>query len=73
METLHGEELAVDGVMRLIQHGAHRWHLRVCEHRIPACFFVLEPVANARAVRFSHRRVDAIGKVTQALAHCHHP
>ena len=73
METLHGEELAVDGVMRLIQHGAHRWHLRVCEHRIPAGFFVLEPVANALAVRFSHRRGDAIGKVTQALAHCHHP
>ena len=41
METLHGEELAVDGVMRLIQHGAHRWHLRVFEHRIPAGFFVL--------------------------------
>jgi hypothetical protein len=30
-------------------------------------------VANALAVRFAHRRGDAIGKVTQALAHCHHP
>ena len=38
METFHGEELAVDGIVRLIQHGAHRWHLRVFEHRIPARF-----------------------------------
>src|SRR4029434_10470289 len=37
VESLHGEELAVDGVMRLIQHRAHRRHLRVCEHGIPAC------------------------------------
>ncbi len=67
MEPLHGEELAVDGVVRLIQHGAHRRHLRVFEHRIPAGFFVLEPVANALAVRFSHCRGDVIGKVAQAL------
>ena len=73
METLHGVELAVDGVMRLIQHGAHRWHLRVCEHRIPASFFVLEPVANALAMFFAHRRGDAIGKVAQTLAQGHHP
>jgi len=50
-----------------IQHGAHHRHLRVCERRIPAGFFVLEPVANALAVRFSHRRSDAISKVAQAL------
>src|SRR5919202_5091656 len=73
METLHGEELAVDGVMRLIQHGAHRRHLRGWEYRIPAGAFGLEPVANARALRFSHRRSDAIGTVTPARAHCHHP
>ena len=36
--TFHGEELAVDGVVRLIQHRAHRWHLGVGEHRIPAGF-----------------------------------
>jgi hypothetical protein len=33
VESLHGEEFSVDGVVRLIQHGAHRRHLRVCEHR----------------------------------------
>ena len=27
VEALHGEELAVDGVVRLIQHGAHRRRL----------------------------------------------
>src|SRR5215831_13231735 len=36
VEAFHGEELAVDGVVRLVQHRAHRRHLRVCEYRIPA-------------------------------------
>src|SRR5262249_35163918 len=35
MEAFHGEKLAVDGVVRLIQHGAHGRHLRVCEHPYP--------------------------------------
>ena len=73
VESLHGEEFAVDGVVRLLQHGAHRRHLWGCEHRIPAGFLVLEPLADARALRFSHRRGDVIGKVAQALAPCHHP
>ena len=34
--SLHGEHLPVHGVMRLIQGCAHRWHLRVFKHRIPA-------------------------------------
>ena len=38
MESFHGEKLAVDGVVRLIQHGAHGRHLRVFKHRIPAGF-----------------------------------
>jgi hypothetical protein len=45
MEAFHGEKLAVDGVVRLVQNRAHRRHLRVFEHRIPPRFFVLEPVA----------------------------
>ena len=73
VESLHGEEFAVDGVVRLIQHGAHRRHLWGCAHRLPASLLVLEPLANALARRFSHRRGDAIGKVTQALPHCHYP
>src|SRR6266446_9812020 len=56
VESLHGEEFAVDGVVRLIQHGAHRRHLWGCEHRIPAGFLVLEPLANALAMRFAYRR-----------------
>jgi hypothetical protein len=30
-------------------------------------------MANALALLFAHRRGDAIGKVAQALAQCHHP
>src|SRR5882762_7513064 len=49
VEAFHGEELTVDGVVRLVHHRAHRRHLRVFEYRIPARFFVLEPVANTLA------------------------
>ena len=72
MKSLHGEQLAVHGVVRLIQNRAHRRHLGVFEHRVPARFFGLEPVANALAMCFAHRRVDAIGKVAQTLTQCHH-
>jgi hypothetical protein len=73
VEALHGEECAVDGVVRLIENGAHRRHLRVGEHRRPAGVRGLEPLANARAMRFSHRRGDAISTVAQVVASCHHP
>jgi len=63
VEALHGEELAVDGVVRLIQHGAHRRHLRVGEHRIPPRFLGLKPAPHALAMRFSHRRGDVSGTV----------
>jgi hypothetical protein len=63
VETFHGEELAVDGIVRLIQNSAHRRHLQVFEHRIPAGFLLLEPMANALAMRFSHNRGDVIGTV----------
>src|SRR5262249_304166 len=73
MEAFHGEEFAVDGVVRLIQHGAHRRPLWGCEIRIPSVLLALEPSAHALALRFALRRSDAIGKVAQALAHCHCP
>src|SRR5207245_10440825 len=73
VQPLHGEELAVDGVVCLIQYRTHCRHLGVREHSVPARFFGLEPVANALAMFFSYRRGDAIGKVTQALAQCHRP
>jgi len=72
VEAFHGEELAVDGVVRLVQHRAHRRHLRVFEYRIPACLFFLEPVANTLAMVFSHCLVDAIREVAQQLAQGHH-
>ena len=73
MKPLHGEELAVDGIVRLIQHRAHRWHLGVGEHRIPPRFLGLKPAPHALAMLCAHRRGDAIGKVAEALAQCHDP
>ena len=71
-ESLHGEQLAVHGVVRLIQNCTHRRHLGVFEYRVSARFFGLKPVANTLAVRLAHRRVDAIGKMAQALTQGHH-
>ena len=50
MEPFHREQFPLDGVMGLIQQGAGRRHLRVCEHRIPARFLVLKPAPYAFAV-----------------------
>ena len=63
MEVFHHEELAVDGVMRLIQHGTHRRHLGVFEHRIPARFFVLKPTLHTLAMILSNRGRDVVRKV----------
>src|SRR5215467_1054494 len=68
VKALHGEQLAVHGVVRLISHRAHRRHPGVFEHRVPARFFGLKPVANTRTMRFAHRHVDAMGKVAQTLS-----
>ena len=73
VKPFQGEKLAVQGVVRLIPYRAHRRPLGVFEHGVPARFFGLEPVANALAMVFAHRRGEAIGKVAQALAPCHHP
>src|SRR5688500_15382286 len=73
MEALHRKQLAVEGVVRLIQHCTHRRHLGVFESRVPARLFGLEPVAHTLTVRFTHRRVDATSKVAQALSQCYHP
>jgi len=72
VEACHGEELAVDGVVRLVQHRAHRRHLGVFQHRIPARFFVLNPVAYTLAVLFAHRCRDVINTMAASLAQCHH-
>jgi hypothetical protein len=65
VEPFHSEELAVDSVVRLVQHRAHRRHLRVFQHRILARFLVLEPAADPLTMLLSHRRIDSIGKVEQ--------
>ena len=64
VEPLHGEELAVDGVVRLIQHRAHRRHLRVCEHGILAGFLLLKPVPHALTVLLAHGGGEVIDKAT---------
>src|SRR6266852_8616847 len=50
MKPLHREELAVKGVVGLVQQRAAGRHLWVFEYRIPPGFLVLEPVAYALAV-----------------------
>ena len=62
MKAFHVEELAVDRVMRLIQCRAHRRHLRVFEHRIPARFLLFEPIPYAFTVLLAHCGRDVGGK-----------
>jgi hypothetical protein len=46
MEAFHHEQVLADGAMRLIDQGAGHRHQEVCEHGIPTCLFVLEPVSD---------------------------
>jgi hypothetical protein len=73
MEPFHGEELPVNGVMRLIQKRAAGWHLRVCEHGIPACLLVRKPAPYPLAIRCSSHGGDVIGKAAEPLAQRKHP
>jgi len=68
MESLHREQFPVDGVMRLIQERAHRRHLRLFEHRIPACLLVLNPVAHVSAVLCTYRGRNVVDKAAEPLA-----
>ncbi len=49
-ETLHREEFSLDGVVGLIQQDAGHRHLGIFQHRIPAGFLVLKPLAHTMAV-----------------------
>jgi len=73
LKPFHGEQLPVDGVMRLIQQGARHWHLQVCEHRIPACLLVPHPVPYAVAVGHSSCHGHVVRKAPQSLAERKHP
>jgi len=70
MESLHREELAVHGIVGLVQNRAHRRHLGVFEHRIPPSLLLPEPVANALAMLSSHRGGDVIGKTVVSAKQC---
>ena len=63
MEAFHHEQLALDGVMRLIKQGAGHRHLGVFEHGIPAGFLFVKPAPHPRAIGCSSRGGDVIDKV----------
>jgi hypothetical protein len=73
MKAFHGEELPLDGIMRLIEQGARHGHLRVCEHRVPACLLVLHPTPYPLAIGRPRRGGDMSGEVPQPLAERKHP
>ena len=50
VKRFHHEEFPLDGVVGLIQQGAGHGHLRVCEDRISARLFVLEPAPDTLPV-----------------------
>lgn len=64
MEPFHGKELPFDRIMRLIQQSAGDGHLRVCKHRIPTGFLLLEPAPDALGIGHPCRVGDVVGKVT---------
>src|SRR5262245_27781199 len=63
MEAFHREQLPLDGIMGLIQQGTGHGHLRVCQHRIPPSFLLLEPASHTRAIGRPHGGGDAVDKV----------
>src|SRR5713101_7102855 len=62
MKPFHREQFPVNRVMRLIQERTRHGHLRVCEHRIPAGFLVLKPLAHPVAVGLPCGVGDMVGK-----------
>ena len=58
-----GEELPIDGIVRLIQHRTHRRHLGVFEYRIPARFLICKPMPYALTMVLANCGGDMVGKV----------
>ena len=73
VKRFHHEQLPVDGVVGLIQHGAGHGHLGVGEDRIPARLLVLHPASHALAIGCSRRAGDVVHKMAQPLAEREHP
>jgi len=67
MESLHCEEVALDGVVGLIPQGTGPWHLGVGEDGLPACLLVLHPPPHALTVGRPCRGRDVVGKVASPL------
>jgi hypothetical protein len=63
MESLHHEELPLDGVMRLIEQRTGHGHLWVFKDGIPACFLGLKSLAHTVAVGLPCGVGDMGGKV----------
>jgi hypothetical protein len=73
VKAVHREQLPLDGVMGLIQHGARHRHLRGCEDRRPARVLLLHPAPPALAVSLPRRSGEIIGKVAEPLTQRKHP
>jgi hypothetical protein len=73
MKPFHHEQFPVNGVMGLIPKRAGDWHLRVFEHRIPACFLRLNPEPYACAISYPSRGGHMVGKAAQPLTQRKHP
>ena len=73
MEAFHHEQLAVHGVVSLIQQRAHCWHLRVFEHRTPTRFLVFHPGPHPFAVFLALSGRDMVDKTAQSLPKRDHP
>src|SRR5262249_2441102 len=73
MKAFQREQLPLNGVMGLIQQRAGDGHLRVFEHRKPACLLVLKPASHALAVGHPSRGGHVVSKVAQPLAERKHP
>jgi hypothetical protein len=72
MEPFHGEQLPLNGIMRLIKQGAGCWHLRVGEHRIPAGLLVSEPTSHTLAIGHPSLLRHMVSKVAEALTERNH-
>ena len=73
MEAFHHEQLAVHGVVRLIEQRTHRRHLGVFEHRIPARLFVFHPGPHPFTVFLALSGCDMVDETAQSLAKRDHP
>ncbi len=72
MKAFHGEQLPLNGVVRLIEQRARHRHLRVFQDCIPARPLLLEPAPDACPVGGPSRRSDVANKTAQPLAQGKH-